>query len=166
MDNPMGKPSQAGLIDLLSADNGGRAICCNDEHYGSMHNLNSSRTAASMADGWETRRRREPGFDWVIFELAEPGQIIRVEIDTAFFKGNFPKSFSLNGEYMEQWTDQSIAAQSLYWPVILPDTELKADNLLSIKQAAILKHAPITHLRLNIFPDGGISRLRIFGVPT
>jgi len=153
------------IIDLLAADVGGRAICCSDEHYGSMHNLNSSRKAKSMADGWETRRRRSPGFDWVIFELAKAAIVYSVEIDTAFYKGNYPKSFSLSGEYMNDWTDNSIAAQCLYWPDILSDTPLQANSLLKFKQDKIIHQHAITHLRLNIFPDGGVSRLRIFGTP-
>ncbi len=154
------------LIDLLAANLGGRAICCSDEHYGSMHNLNSPKIARSMADGWETRRRRSPGFDWVIFELAKPGQIHAVEIDTAFYKGNYPKSFSLSGEFMNDWTDQSIAAQCLYWPTIIADTNLQADSLLKLGQNKIIHTDAITHLRLDIFPDGGVSRLRVFGIPT
>ncbi len=80
----------SGVIDLAAALSGGRALECSDEHYGSMGNLLLPGRGTSMADGWETRRRRGPGFDWVILRLGHPGRIGSIEVDTAYFKGNYP----------------------------------------------------------------------------
>ena len=75
-----------GFVDFAAIENGGRAIACSDEHYGSMHNLNVPGRGINMGDGWETARRRGPGNDWVIVALAQPGVVERVEVDTAHFK--------------------------------------------------------------------------------
>src|SRR5580693_5130141 len=102
-----------------AALNGGMALACNDEHYGSMGNLLLPGRGASMADGWETRRRREPGHDWVILRLGHPGRIRHVEFDTAHFKGNFPHQVSINGALLPGADDAGLASQCLYWPVLM-----------------------------------------------
>jgi allantoicase len=140
-------------LDLAAALNGGRALDCNDEHYGS-----------NMADGWETRRRRTPGFDWVILALAHRGQLETIEIDTAHFKGNFPHQVSINAALLPEQGDADLSGECLYWPVLLEPQLLKADHLhrfpLPAKGAG-----PVSHLRVNIHPDGGLSRVRAFGKP-
>ena len=77
-------------VDLLAMENGGRGIIANDEHYGCIENLTAPGRGVNMGDGWETRRRREPGHDWAVLELGAPGRIEEVVIDTAHFKGNYP----------------------------------------------------------------------------
>src|SRR5271166_2693607 len=89
-------PAAGDPVDLAAALNGGRALACSDEHYGSMRNLLLPGRGTSMADGWETRRRREPGHDWVLLRLGIAGRIRAVEIDTAHFKGNYPHQVSIN----------------------------------------------------------------------
>jgi len=151
-------------LDLAAALNGGRALGCNDEHYGSMHNLLLPGRGSSMAEGWETRRRRTPGFDWVILALAHRGQLEAIEIDTAHFKGNFPHQVSINAALLPELSDADLSGECLYWPVLLEPQLLKADQLhrfrLSAKAAG-----PVSHLRVNIHPDGGLSRVRAFGKP-
>ena len=151
-------------LDLAAALNGGRALDCNDEHYGSMHNLLLPGRGSSMADGWETRRRRTPGFDWVILALAHRGQLETIEIDTAHFKGNFPHQVSINAALLPEQIDADLSGECLYWPVLLEPQLLKADHLhrfpLPAKGAG-----PVSHLRVNIHPDGGLSRVRAFGKP-
>ena len=77
-------------VDLLAMENGGRGIIANDEHYGAIENLTAPGRGVNMGDGWETRRRREPGHDWAVLELGAPGRIEEVVVDTAHFKGNYP----------------------------------------------------------------------------
>jgi allantoicase len=154
----------AKALDLAAALHGGRALACNDEHYGSMHNLLLPGRGSSMADGWETRRRRTSGFDWVILALGHPGQLEAVEIDTAHFKGNFPHQVSINAALLPELGEADLSSECLHWPVLLEPQLLKADHLhrfrLSAKTAG-----PVSHLRLNIHPDGGLSRFRAFGKP-
>lgn len=151
-------------LDLLAMEVGGRAISTNDEHFGTMHNLNLPGKGINMGDGWETRRRREPGNDWVILALGHRGEIEEIVIDTAFFKGNFADACSIQVADIQDLPESTLAAQSLYWKELLPKSKLGADQEHSFKEA-LAKVGPITHMRVNIFPDGGISRIRAIGKP-
>ncbi|MGB1236651.1 MAG: allantoicase [Pseudomonadales bacterium] len=151
-------------VDLAASLNGGRALACSDEHFGQMRNILNPGRGVNMGDGWETARRRTPGFDWVIVALGAPGTIERVLVDTHHFKGNYPDSCSIQGAYVKGGTDEQIETQSLFWQELLPSQKLQmhAEHHYSEELADI---GPITHVRLNIFPDGGVSRLRLFGKP-
>lgn len=151
-------------IDLAAALHGGRALACSDEHYGSKHNLLLPGRGATMADGWETRRRREPGFDWVILQLGHRGRVTAVEIDTAHFKGNFPHQVSIQAMGLSEESDGDLASRCLYWPTLLEPQLLQADAVHRFA-AELCGLGPVTHLRVNMHPDGGMSRVRIFGVP-
>ncbi|KEA65249.1 Allantoicase [Marinobacterium lacunae] len=151
-------------IDLASILNGGRTLSCSDEHFGRMANILNPGRGINMGDGWETARRRTPGNDWVIVALGYPGNIRQVEIDTAHFKGNYPDSCSIQAAYVKGGTDDQIETQSLFWRELLPAQKLSADAQHQF-QTEIHDVGPITHVRLNIFPDGGISRLRLIGTP-
>jgi len=159
-----GVASSAGPVDLVAALHGGRALACSDEHYGSMHNVLLPGRGTSMADGWETRRRREPGYDWVILQLGHRGKIRHVDIDTAHFKGNFPHQVSIQGTQLRGEWDAHIVSQSIYWPPLLEPQFLKADSEHRF-QAVLLDIGPVSHVRVNIHPDGGLSRVRLMGHP-
>ncbi len=156
--------AKSGPVDLAAALHGGRAIACSDEHYGSMHNLLLPGRGTSMADGWETRRRREPGNDWVIVRLGSPGRIRHVDIDTAHYKGNFPHQVSIQGALLSGDEDGHAVSQSLYWSPLLEPQPLQADNEHRF-QSELHELGPISHARINIHPDGGLSRVRLFGLP-
>ncbi|HEY6924479.1 MAG TPA: allantoicase [Steroidobacteraceae bacterium] len=155
--------SASGGMDLVAALHGGRAIACSDEHYGSMHNVLLPGRGASMADGWETRRRREPGYDWVILQLGTPGRIQYIEIDTAHFKGNFPHQVSIQGTALQGAEQAHVVSQSLYWPVLLEPQLLRADSEHRFQAELRDPGGPVSHVRVNIHPDGGLSRVRLFG---
>jgi allantoicase len=152
-----------GEIELSAAKNGGRVIAYNDAHYGNVMRLLSEGRGQNMGDGWETRRRREPGADWMIVALAAPGIVERIEVDTAHFKGNFPDRCSIQAARVEQGTQQSLITQSMFWQELLPSQKLEADRLHAFGAETIATLGPISHVRFNIFPDGGVSRLRLFG---
>jgi allantoicase len=149
------------LYDLVALENGGRAVAWNDAHFGCAANLIAPGRGINMGDGWETRRRREPGNDWCILQLGTPGLIERIEVDTAHFKGNYPDRFSLQAARMDGGTDQSVITQSMFWPFLIGEQKLAMDTILSFDGLAEL--GPVTHVRLNIIPDGGVSRLRLWG---
>jgi allantoicase len=155
---------KSGPIDLAAALHGGRALACSDEHYGSMHNILLPGRGASMADGWETRRRRGPGFDWVILELGHRGRISYVDIDTAYFKGNFPHQVSLQGALLAGEGDERELGQSQDWNSLLEPQFLKPDSEHRF-QSELRDLGPVSHLKVNIHPDGGLSRIRVFGQP-
>lgn len=149
-------------LDLAAALNGGRALACSDQHYGHMGNLLNPGRGVNMGDGWETARRRTPGNDWVIIALGHPGEIERIVVDTLHFKGNYPDSCSIQAAFVKGGTDAQIETQSLFWRELLPSQKLSmhAEHEFA---GQIARLGPITHVRLNVFPDGGVSRLRLFG---
>ena len=114
----------------------------------------------NMGDGWETKRNRTPGNrDWVILKLAKPGVIDSVVVDTCHFKGNYPDRCSIEACYSEN--DEVVLQDQVSWQMILPEQKLSADHEHEFVQ--VLPHSAVSHVRLNIFPDGGVSRLRLFG---
>ena len=150
-------------VDLIAMENGGRAVSWNDASFGSSASaLLLPGRGMNMGDGWETRRRREPGNDWCVIELGAPGTVERIEVDTAFFKGNYPDRCSVQAAYVTGGTDRSITTQSMFWQTLLPEQKLEMDTIHSFTDE-LAKLGPITHVRFNIFPDGGVSRLRLWG---
>ena len=151
------------LLDLFAVENGGVPLLCNDQHYGTMYNLNRAGRGINMGDGWETRRRREPGNDWVIVKLGHPGVLKKVSVDTAHFKGNYPESVALEGIYIdpETSTDSDITPD-LDWQPLMPKQLLSADAEHEF-HSELADHKKITHVKINIFPDGGLSRVRLIG---
>lgn len=151
-------------IDLASGLNGGRVVAYSDAHYGAFHRLLAPGRGKDMGDGWETRRRRTPGNDWIVVALGARGIVEGLEIDTAHYKGNYPDSFSILGSDVGQGVgalNEAIIASSMFWPELIGQQKLKADSIHKYDKVSSL--GPVTHIRLNIFPDGGISRLRVFG---
>jgi len=148
-------------VDLVSSEAGGVALECNNMHFGNMSNLLSNLPVANMGDGWETRRRRDPGNDWVILKLGQSGRIRRVEVDTAFFRGNYPARCSLSGGSPGVGSD--LVAESANWEEILPKLALGPDQS-HIFERQVRDVGNITHVRFDIYPDGGVARLRLAGL--
>jgi len=148
-------------IDLLAVENGGSVIISNDQFFGAPRNLLMPGRGKNMGDGWETRRRRGPGHDWVILKLGVPGTIQRVEVDTAHFKGNYPDRCSLDACQAVAPSESTFTSAERPWKELLPETRLKANYrhvFSKLNDVGI-----VTHVRFNIYPDGGVSRLRLFG---
>jgi allantoicase len=112
-----------------------------------------------MGDGWETARRRGPGNDWVVVKLGSLGSICRVEIDTAHFKGNYPDRASVEVGRFDDDTARDVNAA---WQTLLPEVKLSMDQQHYFEDE-LQATGPVTHARLSIYPDGGVSRLRLFG---
>ncbi len=153
-------PAQS--YNLAAVELGARAIAWNDAHFGAAANLLNPGRGVNMGDGWETRRRREPGNDWCIVELGHPGRIESALIDTAHFKGNYPDRCSLQAAMVEGGTVDSIVTQSQFWPELLAPQKLEMDAEHEF-EAQIQALGPVSHVRINIFPDGGLSRVRLNG---
>jgi len=149
------------VIELSCLSRGGAALECNDEHFGRMMNLLREDHPLNMGDGWETRRRRTPGHDWVIVRLGCAGRLDRIEIDTTHFKGNYPDRFSVDASLTRSGAETDSSPE---WVRILNETKLEPDRQHVF--AELLQRGPFTHARLNIYPDGGVARLRVFGRPT
>ena len=149
-----------GYVDLAAVEHGGRALRASDEHYGSIHNLLAPGRGINMGDGWETARRRGPGNDWVIIALGRPGEIERAEIDTAHFKGNYPDRVSLEAGLFD--SDEQAVGEHGQWRTLLPEAKLKMDQQHYFDEP-LQSIGKVSHVRVSIYPDGGISRVRLFG---
>ena len=151
-----------GDIDLAAVENGGRVLACSDMFFGHRHNLIMPGRAVNMSDGWETKRRRGPGHDWTIIQLGRPGRIRRLEVDTAWFKGNFPDSCELEAIQLGDRGEAVLTDLPGDWQSVLPRTKLQA-HTRHFFEREILDAGIVSHVRFKIFPDGGVSRLRIYG---
>jgi len=144
---------ERGDVDLAAIEHGAVVVACSDMFFGSRHNLIMPGDATHMGDGWETKRRRGPGHDWTIVRLGAEGTIRRIEVDTRHFKGNAPGACSIDGSRDPQ-----------DWRELLPRTPLQP-HARHLFEKELTPIGAVTHARLNIFPDGGIARLRLFGRP-
>ena len=130
--------------------------------FGSRNNLILPGRSTGMHDGWETRRRRGPGHDWCVVRLGAPGKITRVEVDTSYFKGNFPESCSLEVCSAPRGLIDPGALGALPWQGNIAENET-ASGLPARLRKGDLDAGEVTHARFHIYPDGGVARLRIFG---
>jgi allantoicase len=145
-------------IDLAAVENGGTVLSASDMFFGHRHNLIMPGRAQDMSDGWETKRRRGMGFDWCVIKLGNAGTVRRVEVDTLHFKGNYPESCSI--EVCR--ADDAANFDALDWQELLSNSKLQA-HTRHVYVDEIKDCGTVTHVRFNIFPDGGVSRLRLFG---
>ena len=146
-------------VDLAAMQNGGYVVSCSDMHYGHRQNLILPGRSTHMGDGWETRRRRGPGHDWSIVRLAKRGTIDRVELDTDYFKGNAPGSCML--ERCDAGSSRTeFNADQAAWGTLVANSPLQPHSRHSF---GVSEPQAATHVRLNIYPDGGVARLRLVG---
>lgn len=158
-----------GEVDLAAVKHGAFALACSDSFFGPMNNLISPGRAENMGGGWETRRRRSyfsgslsnVGFDWIVVRLACPGTISLVEIDTNHFKGNFPDRASLEAVHAPEARLTDLVTTAA-WTRVLGEQPLEAHRRHFYRDE-IEAAGPFTHVRLSIYPDGGVSRLRVYG---
>ena len=153
-------PHVSGEVDLAASTSGGRAVACSDRFFGDMSALLKPGRAKNMGGGWETRRRRDEGHDWVVVRLAGRAHVDRIVADTHHFKGNFPDRCALEG------LDDADAGPYRIerhpdWTPIVAETPMQADHAHEFTD--LLHRGPFTHVRVRILPCGGLSRLRVFG---
>ena len=155
-------------LDLAAAAHGGYVVDTSDRFFGEPRNMLMPYAAANMGDGWETKRRRGPGHDWAVIHLGIAGTIASLDLDTAHFKGNYPDTASVDAAAMRDERSGVSADVSMLamgdWKVVLPQTKLLADHRHRF-QSEVAAGAAATHVRLNIYPDGGVSRFRVIGAP-
>ncbi|CAI5703044.1 unnamed protein product [Peronospora effusa] len=172
------------MLDLVSIAHGGKVVGYSDAHYGHPRNLMAPGRSKTMAGGWETARKvtrpailkadlnsgllNVPDKDWVVLKLGHLGIIRQVEVDTNHFKGNFPESCMMYGTryYSDNAEDNLLKDRAIKWEIVLPRVKLKAhtQHYFSVAEGNVnLIPAGVNYVRLEMFPDGGISRLRLIG---
>ena len=150
-------------INLTSVLNGASIVGCNNEHFGRAENIIAPGKGKNMGDGWETRRSRGKNFDWLIIKFGKPGLIKKLEIDTHHFKGNYPDSCSIQTAIINKdLSNYLIVKNSKNWKFILNKSKLSAHKKHVFKKF-LIKRNKENYLKINIYPDGGISRIRAFG---
>jgi allantoicase len=157
------------LPDLASRRLGGSVVYANDELFAERENLIKPEAPAystytfghkgQVYDGWETRRRREPGHDFAIVRLGAAGVVRGVVVDTAFFKGNYPPEVSVEGTGVEGYPSPA-ELQEAEWVPLVPRLPVKGD---AQNPFPVVVPQRFTHVRLCIYPDGGVARLRVHG---
>lgn len=170
------------LVDLCSVVNGAIPIAWSDVHFGHPINMLRPGRGVDMGDGWETARHLDrpsvlysdehgnlkvPGCDWTVLQLGIAGSVCKFEVDTNHFKGNFPESCLIEGcnapiKKRPEILNAEQCEKLGCWKVLLPRTKLKAHLRHYFK---IMPSEQVTHIRLTIYPDGGVSRLRVYGQP-
>lgn len=149
-----------GRVDLAAAVNGGRPVGCSDMFFSPMTNLIAPGLPAHMGKGWETRRRRDDGADWIVTELGVPGRIDEVVLHTMHFKGNYPDRASLYGLWWPDAPHASLLKHAKgHWVPLLDKVKLQADA----EHRFPVDAGPFTHVKLVIHPCGGVARMRLFG---
>lgn len=152
-----------GSVDLAALENGGTIAAVSDQFFGPPSNLLLPGRGVNMGDGWETKRRRTPGSDWCVIRLARRGFVERVELDTHFFKGNAPQA-----TLIEALDEETVGAEEVERLLRAPkgwQTLLSRTSLVQHRRHQLEPDRPmaVTHLRVHIFPHGGVNRLRVYG---
>jgi allantoicase len=160
------------LVDLASERLGGAVIAANDEFFAPKERLIAPDPAVFIPDkytdrgkwmdGWETRRRRDPGHDWCVLRLGVSGHVRAVIVDTSHFKGNYPESCSVDVLEVGGYPAPAELFAHPAWTTVLDKSPLQGDS----ENAFDVREARATHVRLNIYPDGGVARMRVLGVVT
>jgi allantoicase len=166
---PVPDPAKgSGPLDLAAVQRGGLALTWSDARFGPPHHLLLPDSARHMGDGWETRRRRGPGHDWVVIRLGARGVPQRIVVETTHFKGNHPESFRVEGlddegAFGEPGSELLPPPEEHEgWREIVPLTALGPD---AVHDVQVVDAPPVTHVRLSIHPDGGVARFRVYGDP-
>ncbi len=163
-------PSFTQLTDLAADRLGGKVLFATDDFFAEKENLIKPGRGIFIADkytdrgkwmdGWESRRKRVPGHDWAVVQLATTGKIKGVDIDTHFFLGNHPPHASVQAALIPENPSVADWENGINWVEILPKSPLDpgSQNFYSIDHEGIF-----SHIRLHIYPDGGVARLKVYG---
>ena len=158
-------------LDLASRALGGSVRWVSDEFFAPcealiqpwapLHDMLEFGPHGKIYDGWETRRRRTPGYDWAIVALGIPGTLHEIVVDTAWFTGNYPPEVSVEATWLDgNPSNEQLAAAE--WVTVVPQSAARGNTANTYR---VHNHYAFSHVRLNIFPDGGVARLRVLGTP-
>jgi allantoicase len=146
-----------GTVDLAALENGGDVVACSDMFYAAARNVLMPGRARTTGEGWENARRRDHGNDYLTVRLAGPGTVRRLVVDTTCFLGNAPESVLVRGTGSPADTDPA------GWTELLPRTPLQPDTRHVFAVAEPAAGTSVEHVRVDVYPDGGLARLRVLG---
>ncbi|ROW04245.1 hypothetical protein VSDG_01095 [Cytospora chrysosperma] len=156
---PVFPEDAAAVLDLAAAQNGGVAVACSDQHFGTKDNLILPGRGKDMGDGWETKRSREKGHvDWAVIRLGAPGFVQRLVVDTAHFRGNFPQKVRVDAIGWGGEGEPPAAAEG--WQEVVEASKAGPDQ--EHEFVSKVQDRPFTHVKLTMIPDGGVKRIRVF----
>lgn len=162
-------PSSLNLINLIGIENGAACVACSDMFFSSPLNMLMPSHPLNMSDGWETKRSRGEGhFEWTVIRMCTAGKLSFLELDTTWFKHNFPYSVCVDGTIFtnrDAKANKEITVENQTWTSIVDNYQLKGHTKHLFEEDMLQKKGPFTHLRLRIFPDGGVARFKAFGTP-
>src|ERR1044072_2312075 len=158
------------LVDLAAERLGGAVLYANDDFFAPKENLLKASEPVfregeytdrgKWMDGWESRRRRTPGYDWCIIRLGLAGRLRGIVVDTSYFRGNYPEQCSLEACALDGQPDvEQLLSESIQWTEVLPVSQLSGD---SQNPFPVHYDERVTHLRFKIYSDGGVARLRVY----
>jgi len=158
-------------VDLASVKLGSQVIASNDEFFGKKNNAIMPNSPVNMGDGWETKRKRRDTYeklmqdpDWMIIKLGAPGEVSRIMLDTTYFRGNCPDTIQIDGcTFRSDIPGKAPIGKNVAWKPILNRVKLQGGKL-NIFEQEIMRTGPINHVRVQIYPDGGINRIRLMGL--
>ncbi|KAI8388377.1 allantoicase [Radiomyces spectabilis] len=157
--NPIWPADKNTILDLAYCGLGGRAVEVSNAHFTPGSNLLLPGRGQNMGDGWETKRSRTPGHsDHVIIKLGDKGHLLKAEIDTSHFKGNYPAAIMLTATN----SDKEVPCENAEWTTLIDKTAVGAHDLFYFDLPATDK--VFTHAKIYIIPDGGLKRVRLYGV--
>ena len=161
----------ATALNLADPRLGAETVACSDDFFAPMARMLQATPPifavgryddhGKWMDGWESRRKRGPGHDWAVVRLGRPGAIAGFEVDTSFFTGNFPPACAIDACV----SPDPVPGAATVWETLLPPTPLEGDSHQFFSLAGRGGDRAWTHVRLNILPDGGVARLRVYGRP-
>ena len=156
-------------LDLASRALGGSVRYVSDEFFAAcealltpeppVHDTKTFGPHGKIYDGWETRRRRTPGYDWAVVALGVPGVLHEIVVDTSFFLGNYPPEVSVEATWVDGSPDKA-ALDRAEWITVVPNSAARGNTPNTYR---VYNNQAFTHVRLNIYPDGGVARLRVHG---
>jgi allantoicase len=139
-------------VDLAAWSTGGLVVASSDDFYGSAQVVNRPDQARNMGEGWETRRRRDSDHDWLLIRLGYAGSVSRLVFDTSFYRYNASEAVSVTGSSAHDVSDG--------WALLLPRTGLQPDTVHDLRANPA---PPVRFVRVDAYPDGGLSRIRVVG---
>ncbi|KAL1877067.1 Allantoicase [Diaporthe australafricana] len=147
------------ILDLAAAQNGGVAVSCSDQHFGTKDNLILPGRGKDMGDGWETKRSRgKDHVDWAVIRLGAPALVQRLVVDTAYFRGNFPQKVKVDAIEWNDGGEPPAAAEA--WQEVVEPSKTGPDQ--EHEYSSKIQDKPFTHVKLTMIPDGGVKRIRVF----